>query len=419
MPILKWLALGVGLTTLTASESAAIAPSRAISAQAIPPGYMVRQARDFGVTCNGAKDDTIALQNALNALNANQALQLPAGTCLTSRQLLLAGKNDVAVVGAGKERTILQATNPLHSSFIVRLGSNVRLSGFQVYSPNTNRMKRTSDPNSKGFLVKNSSGVILDEIKAREVLGAGVLLNDVRDSKILNSEVLKSHADAFHVTGGSQNIFVQGNLAVGAGDDGFASIGYGKAINRNVQFLDNVVRDGWWGSGVAFEGTDGGRAYRNRVYRSGVAGIRISSQRNWKTGSSDNLDLRDNYLEGCVTRARTRHGSIMIFSNFENVGPNISIVRTTIKNPASGPGVRAFGNARASVAARIEETTMSDVKQPFNIGANASISRSGKLLPNLASRLTLGALMVAIGLFGAISAAAIYSRSRGSLGRRP
>jgi hypothetical protein len=288
----------------------------------------------------------------------------------------LSRKSNVAVVGAGKERTILQAMDPLHSSFIVDLGSNVRLGGFQVYSPNTVGMKRTSDAASKGFLVRNSSGVILDGIKSRQVAGAGVLLYDVRDSQILNSEVVKSLADAFHVTGGSQNIIVQGNLAEGAGDDGFASIGYGDAINHNIQFLDNVVRDGRWGSGVSFEGTNGGKAYRNRVYRSGVAGIRISSQRNWKTGPSDNLDLQDNYLEGCVTRSRTQHGSIMIFSNFKNIGPNVTILRTTIKDPASGPGVRAFGgpNVGATVVARVADTVMSGVNNRFNIGANADIS---------------------------------------------
>ena len=380
--VLLGLALCLEFAIAAAAPAAAIPARRGASAAGIPAGYTVREARDFGVACNGAKDDTIALQNALNGLNDRQALLLPAGTCLTSKHLALSRKSNVAIVGAGKDQTILSATNPLQSSFIVNLGSNIRLSGFQVYSPNTAGLKRTADPNSKGFLVRNSSGVVLDGVKARDVLGVGVFLNGVRDSKVLNSEVLKSLADAFHVTGGSENVTLQGNLAVGAGDDGFASIGYGNAINRNIQFLDNVVRDGWWGSGVAFGGTNGGKAYRNRVYRSGISGIRISSERNWKVGSSDNLDLRDNYLEGCVTRARTQHGSVMIFSNFKNIGPNITVVRTTIKNPASGPGVRALGAPRAgaTVEASVEDAIMTGVNIAFNIGANANISHAGKQL---------------------------------------
>src|SRR5215208_2104630 len=239
MLVLLKLALWFGLTALAAGRPTGTTLISGKAKTAIPPDYVVRQAHDFGVACDGAKDDTISLQNALNALNDRQALQLPAGTCLTSNQLRLTGKSNVAVMGAGKDRTVLLATNPLHSSFIVSLGSNVQLIGFQVFSPKSNGMKRTSDPNSKGFLVKNSSGVVLDRIKVRQVAGAGVLFNGVRDSKILNSEVLKSLADAFHVTGGSENIIAQGNLAEGAGDDGFASIGYEDAINRNIQFLDN------------------------------------------------------------------------------------------------------------------------------------------------------------------------------------
>jgi trimeric autotransporter adhesin len=388
MPLVLWLVLSFGLTALAPPP-----PKRAITASraavpVIPTGYTVRQARDFGVACDGAKDDTIGLQNALNALNDHHALQLPAGTCLTSHQLLLSGKSNVAVVGAGKDRTILQATDPLHSTFFVRLSSNVRLSGFQVYSPNSAGMKRTSDPLSKGFLVKNSGGVVLDGIKARQVAGAGVMLNEVRDSKILNSEVIKSLADAFHVTGGSENIIVQGNLAENGGDDGFASIGYGDALNRNIQFLDNVVRDESGGSGVSFEGTNGGKAYRNRIYRSGAGGIRIASQSNWKTGPSDNLDIQDNYLEGCVTRRRIGHGSVMIFTNFKNIGPNITILRTTIKNPTSGPGFRAFGGPRvgATVAARVDDSTMSGVNKDYAIGANAMISNDGNRLLSRSER---------------------------------
>lgn len=354
------------------------------AAAAVLPGYLVRQASAFGARCDGAKDDTLALQNALNALSYRQALQLPAGTCLISHQLRLAGKSNVAVVGAGKERTILQATDPLHSSFIVRLSSNVRIEGFQVYSPNTTGMKRTSDANSKGFMIGKSVGVVLDGVGVRQVAGAGIFLTETRDSKVLNSEVVKSLADAFHITGGSENIVVKGNLAEGAGDDGFASIGYGEDINRNIQFFDNVARDGSWGGGVSFEGTNGGKAYRNRIYRSGVAAIRIASQKLWDTGPSDNLDLQDNYLEGCVTRKITGHGSVLIYTDFKDVGPHITLLRTVIKDPASGPGVKAFGkrNGKATVSASVNDSVMSGVFRAFLIEPGATISESdNKVFP--------------------------------------
>ncbi len=285
--------------------------------------------------CDGVKDDTTALQNALNALKSYQALQLPAGTCLTSKQLTFYYKSNVAVVGEGKDSTILQAKDPLHSSFIVYNGANVLISGFQIYAPTSTT--RTSDPNSKGFFVSKSSGVILDGVKARMVSGAGLLLYHVSNAKVLNSEVVSSRADAFHVTGGSQNVLMQFNSAQGAGDDCFASIGYADGSNQNVQFMDNVCA-GNHGSAVSFEGTIGGAAYRNRGTQTAAAGIRIASQNNWKTGGVSNIDLRDNVLMNVKT-GYVDHGAVMIFTNYASI-QNIKFANTTIQEPNTWVGAR-------------------------------------------------------------------------------
>jgi hypothetical protein len=287
--------------------------------------------------CDGVKDDTVALQNAFNGLKSYQALQLPAGTCITSKQLMLSIKSNVFVAGAGKDSTILQAKDPLHSSVIVYASSNVVLSGFQVYSPNTTGMKRTSDPNSKGFFVSKSSGVILDGVKARTPAGAGVLLYHVQDSKVLNSEVMGSLADAFHVTGGSQNVLMQFNSTQGAGDDCFASIGYADGSNQNIQFMDNVCADNN-GSAVSFEGTVGGLAYRNRGTRTAAAGIRVASQSNWKTGAVSNIDFQDNVLTSVKT-GYVDHGAIMVFTSYGSI-QNLKFTNTVIQQPNTWVGAR-------------------------------------------------------------------------------
>jgi hypothetical protein len=365
MPLVAWLLLSFGLTVLAPSApKEAVAASRAAT-PVIPTGYRIRQARDFGVACDGAKDDTIALQNALNALNDRQALQLPAGTCLTSKQLRLFKKSNVGVVGAGKDRTILQATNPLHSSFIVGGGSNITLSGFQVYSPNTNRTTRTSDPQSKGFLIKNSSGVILDGVKARQVAGAGILLYAVRNSKVINSEVLESHADAFHVTGGSTDFLFQNNVAIRAGDDCFASIGYGALVNHNIRINDNKCydnlgryRSGPGGSAVAFEGTNGGQAYRNYGEKTGVAGLRVASQKNWNTTAVSNIDFRDNVLVNVRTNKNIDMPAVFVYTTYQNIS-NISFSNTTIRDPLTWAGIRLL-NYRASSGISIANVNVSD-----------------------------------------------------------
>jgi polygalacturonase len=199
--------------------------SQAPTAAAIPEGYTIVSARNFGVTCDGVMDDTQALQSALNGLKSFQALQLPAGTCVYSNILSLGpDKTNVMVVGAGKDATILKATDPLRSSFVVANGSaNVIVSAFQVYSPSSTT--RTVDANGRGIYVDRASNVIVDNVKVVKVSGAGVLFSHVTGGMIQNSEVDDNLADSFHVTTGSSNITMQFIVARRGGDDAFGSIG--------------------------------------------------------------------------------------------------------------------------------------------------------------------------------------------------
>ena len=318
-------------TTTSATTTAATTTT------SVPAGYTVRYARDFGIMCDGVKDDTVALQNALSSLKGYQALQLPAGTCLTSKELKVYAKSNVLVAGAGKDSTILQAKDPAHSSFIVNLSSNVLLKDFQVYAP-TSTSRLSYGVTTKGFFVTKSSGVTLDSVKARNVSGAGILLNSVSNSMVLNSEVDRSWADAFHVTGRSQNVLFQYNSTSGAGDDCFASIGYGTDINRSIRFYDNSCSDNK-ASGVSFEGTDGGQAYRNRLVRTGVAALRVASQKNWNTAAVSNIDLRDNVVLNSNTRANVVQGAIMVYSTYRNIS-NISFTNTTVTDPYTTMGTQ-------------------------------------------------------------------------------
>ena len=363
--------------TTTTSSTPTTTSTPTPTAFVMPAGYTIRSARDFGVMCDGKTDDTAALRAALSGLKSYQALQLPAGTCAYS-DILYFTKTNVVVVGAGKESTILQAINPLRSSFIVANGSsNVILSGFQVYSPNST--VRLSDANSRCFYVDRSSNVAIDGVKARQCAGAGILFSRVNGGSIKNSEVYRSRADGFHVTSGSQNITLQFNLAREVGDDAFASIGYANSgQNYNINMLDNQSYDGAWAGGIGIEGTIGAKVYRNKIYRSGIAGIRIDSQTNggYNTAASDQIDLQDNYLEGCVTRTITGHGSIMMYANYYSVH-GVTGARNQIVNPASGAGVRAYGlTATQDIVAAFSDTQMSGLTKPFSVGAYASITKS-------------------------------------------
>ncbi len=354
---------GEAKQTEAISLSASSTPTPTPTSSAVPEGYTVRAARDFGILCDGVKDDTVALQNAFNALRSYQALQLPAGTCKISKQVMLSTKSYVAVVGAGKDATILRAVDPLHSSLIVYKGNYVTVAGLQVYSPNTGATQRTSDPNSKGFFVLRSSYVTLDGVKANNVAGAGVLLTHTSNSSILNSEVYASHADAFHVTGASQNVLMQFNKATRAGDDCFASIGYVNAgVNRNIRIFDNQCYDnlgryghGPGGSAVGIEGTSGAQVYRNKGVLTGVAGLRVASQSNWNTVGVSDVDFRDNVLVNPRQNQNIGHPAVLVFTNNGNI-ENVRFSNTNVTDPLTYVGVQVlnYTPSTASVGVTID-----------------------------------------------------------------
>ena len=389
----KYLAVAAGTVTLAAATTTTTtstatttttAPTTTTSSTtttstattALPSGYTAVSASSFGVKCDGVTNDTVALQNAFNGLKSYQALQLPSGSCLYSRQLSLYGKSNVMLIGAGKDATVLTATDPLHSSLIVSSGNTIGLSGFQVYSPNSTT--RTTDADSRGIYVENSSAISIDSVKVRKVAGAGILYYIVNGGKVTNSVVDSSLADAFHFTGGSQNILAQFDTATGAGDDCFASIGYGTNINRNVQFLDNSCSDNV-ASGVSFEGTTGGQAYRNKLTRTGVSAIRVASISGWATGPVDQIDIRDNVLTDVKTRTDVDHSAVMVFTDRSSIS-NVTLAGNTISNPRTYDGARVLNYV--SGTATISNVTI----------ANTAISSTGSVTRCFTLGSGLGAL---------------------------
>lgn len=339
----------------------------------VPAGYTVKVST---AKCDGVTDDTAALQANLSGLASYQALQLPAGTCVTSNILRIGpGKTNVMVFGAGMDATIIKATVSAYSAVVGTQDAGLILHGFQVTSPSA--ATRISNCNACGVYVEKSSGVLVDGVKVNHVAGAGVYLSGVNGGTVQNSVVAGNLADGFHVTGASQNITLQANTADRVGDDAFASIGYTLAAqNRSISIIDNVATDGAWGGGIGIEGTVGATIARNKVYRSGIACVRVDSQASYSTPPSDQIAIDNNYCEGNVTRTTTGHGAFMFYVNWSGGYVRITGSGNTIVSPASGKGVRAYGYAPGNdVQATLTGTTMTGVATSYSVGSYATVTR--------------------------------------------
>lgn len=348
--------------TPTATSTPTPTPTPTSSTAAVPSGYTVVQASNYGVVCDGSKDNTSALRNALSGLKSNQALQLPAGTCNYNDTLNMGNKTNVMVMGAGMDKTTLRGTNPLRLSLVVTGSSNVTLSGFKIYSPNSTARNNASS--GRGIYVERASNVTVDRVEVNKVQGAGILFYIVTDSKIVNSNVIDSYADAFHVTGNSKNVTMQNNYSKGAGDDCYASIGYGQDYNYNITFQDNQCYD-THASGVSFEGTIGGKALRNKLVRTGVAAVRVASITAWNTGKVNDITIQDNTLEEARTRTDVDHAAIMLFNGPENV-ESVRFINNKIINPKTTYSARILNYSSSKY-------TISNI----TFDSNATTSSSG------------------------------------------
>jgi len=325
------------------------------SAPAIPSGYTAVYARNKGAKCDGRSDDSVALQNAINGLAAYQALVLPNANCVTSNALYIRNKSNIALIGYGQKYTFIRATNKYYSAIAIYDSSNILIQGLENHGVNTTTRLNTYDT-VRGIVAHASAGLTVNDVKIFNVSGAGLLFCHAVDSVVKNSEVNSSWADAFHVTCGSNNITFQNNRAIRPGDDCFASIGYGTGYNRNISFMDNYcfgnnrvdnVRHAGGGSGVAFDGTLGGKAYRNYSERSGVAGIRIESMLNWNTGSSQQIDAQNNTFVHSRVNSEVPHPVVFIKANKENVD-NVIFSNNTIQDPLTTRGIEVSGTASSS-----------------------------------------------------------------------
>lgn len=327
----------IGMTSTSANAAVA----------SIPAGYSVIHAANYGVRCDGSKDNTAALKAAFNALKSYQVLQLPSGTCVYSNTIQLYKKSNAMVRGAGDQSTILKGVNATRTSLIVTQSSNFTLTGFQVYSPNGKT--RNNESANRGIYVEKSNNVTLDSVRVNKVQGAGILFYVVTNSKIINSFVINSYADAFHVSGATKNVTLQNNYASGAGDDCFASVGYNQVYNYNINFINNQCYDNK-ASGITYEGTIGGKATGNKLVRTGVAAIRVASSIPYSTGKSTDIVVQGNTLDSVKTRSEVGHAAIMVFPGIESVN-NIKFIDNKIINARTDYAARIMNDRPTKVSA--------------------------------------------------------------------
>ncbi|MFI7387354.1 right-handed parallel beta-helix repeat-containing protein [Streptomyces sp. NPDC049813] len=240
------------------------------AAATLPSGYV--SARDLGVTPDDSKDDTSALNAALEtAKGQGKGLFLPAGTYTVSDHIDLTG---VKLRGAGVWHTVLRGTG-LKGGLFGRGGTstveNLMIDGQNTVRDDAGGHAGIEGDFGTGSVIKN---VWIQHTKVGMWISGPTTGLTASDLRIRNT-----YADGVNLHGAVRNTVVSNSSIRGTGDDALAMWSDGAAVTDSA-FRNNTVQLPVLANGAAVYGGSGNRVENNLVSDTVVAaaGITVSTR---------------------------------------------------------------------------------------------------------------------------------------------
>lgn len=234
----------VGWFVLLTTLFAAASPSRIIAAD-----YDITA---FGAIANDGVNDLAAIQAAISAASPGDRIIIPAGTFHVSDSIRPIG--DIAIVGAGRDNTVIRHTGTTSADGLVRLHAtgvnNVELAGFTLDGQNSLLVQQ-------GMVIGGTGGHHIHDLRIQNLTGntfgsAGIYAsfdadnNLIENNEFINIGVTREFGSGIRFDHGSEGNLVIGNTITNTGRGGiFFSNGSTDSVIRN-----NTIT----GSGLTAEG---------------------------------------------------------------------------------------------------------------------------------------------------------------------
>ncbi|RQR33541.1 nitrous oxide reductase family maturation protein NosD [Burkholderia sp. Bp9142] len=339
----------------------------------VPDAY-VRPAAD-------ASDQADMLQHALDALQPGQRLVFAPGRYVVGRSLVVR-QPDVVLSGYG---ATLIATNPDDQTIEMR-GIGTTLVGFRLAGTGTTRL---TTPASTKVEVTGRGVQVLDNVIDGGA-GAGVFVFGGSAVAIVGNEVLSTLADGIHMTHGSHDVLVQGNVVRGTGDDMIAVVSYRSegVLTRNVLITGNSLEGNPWGRGITVVGgadvTISNNIVRNVQVSSGILVAQEDS--NGTYGASD-IRIENNVIADIQTatgrtdsRPLTKQAAIEI-STWSGSVARVTVIGNRVSH-ARFDGIRLWGNVSG---VRLTDNALSGIGgMPVRVGPGKECASGGPSRPSAA-----------------------------------
>lgn len=233
---------------------------------------------DFGAVAGDGRDDLPAIEAAVaEAQRRGTDVQVPAGHFHHDGLVELPG---VQLRGVG-ERSELTALN-VDLQAVALSGSGTGVRDVRLTTVPTT-VRQSTDVSARVFVRPGTDGYTVRGVRVEGATSAGIIaFGD--DGVIEDNHVSATLADGIHITEGSTGIRIRDNVVRDTGDDQIAVVSYEKFGEwaRDIEIVGNDVSGGH-ARGITVSGGEDVLVERNRISRTGGAGIFIASEGSYRT----------------------------------------------------------------------------------------------------------------------------------------
>jgi parallel beta-helix repeat protein len=227
-------------------------------------------------------------------------------------------------------------------------GDGTTLVGFRLAGTGTTRL---TTPESTKIEVTGRGVQVLDNVIDGGA-GAGIFVFGGADVAIVGNEVLSTLADGIHMTHGSRDVLVRGNVVRGTGDDMIAVVSYQAegVLTRNVLITGNSLEGNPWGRGITVVGGANVTISNNIVRNVQVsAGILVAQEDSNHTYGASDVRIENNVIADIQTatgrtdpRPITQQAAIEV-STWSGSVSRVTVIGNRVSN-ARFDGIRLWGN---------------------------------------------------------------------------
>ncbi|GLZ67190.1 MULTISPECIES: right-handed parallel beta-helix repeat-containing protein [Burkholderia] len=291
----------------------------------------------------GSADQADAVQRALDGLQPGQRLVFTPGRYVVGRSLVVRQRH-VVLSGFG---ATLVATDPGNQTIEMR-GDGTTLVGFHLRGTGATRL---DTPESTKVEVTGHDVQVLDNVIDGGA-SAGIFVYGGSDVAIVGNQVRSTLADGIHMTHGTRNVLVQGNVVRGTGDDMIAVVSYQAdgALSGNVLVTGNSLEGNTWGRGITVVGGTEVTISNNIVHDVQVsAGILVAQEDSYRTYGASDVRVENNVISSIQTavgrtdpRPLTQQAAIDV-STWSGSVTRVVVIGNRVSH-ARFAGIRVWGN---------------------------------------------------------------------------